>query len=366
MIMNLPSSCFAALAGLTVAAAALFAAPAPTVAATAAEQLYAELAKLPQAEREKRLVEGAAKENKFVVRPVFRGQGAREHNGIFQKRYPTAKLETLDQGNTEVGVELMIAEEKVGKHLTDSMGLNSPDLDQLTNRGLLAVYQTPVIENILPRYRGFLDPQNRWIPWNWIEHGATYNSNLLKPEDAPKSYMDFCDPKYKGQNSLDPGEPKWLAGVYLMMGEETFTKWLECIAKNEPVIQSGHTVRMELMLAGDHALSMDSFFYRGFDLNKKNPRRAPFAIDWDVPILAFSSVQGINKNTAQPYGSALFSDWLLSEENQKYLYSIYRGPLTIAHPMIKDDAEIFIYGPVKEDVLKKVSELYLAKIGRKK
>ena len=364
--MALPSSYSAAFAALAIAASAVLAATALARAATPAEQLYAELAKLPQAEREKRLVEGAQKEAKFVVRPVFRGANARDHHKIFQARYPNAKIETLDQGNTEVGVELMIAEEKAGRHLTDSMGLNSPDIEPLINRDLLAVYRTPVTDAILPRYRGFLDPQNRWVPWNWIEHGASYNTALMKAEDAPKSYMDFCDPKYKGQNSMEPSEPKWLAGIYLMMGEETFTKWIDCVSKNEPILQAGHTSRSTLMLAGDHAISMDSFFYRGFALNKENPRKAPFAIDWDVPILAFASIQTINKNTAQPYGAALFSDWVLSEESQKYLYSIYRGPLTIPHPMIKDDAQIFVYGPVKEEVLKRAAELWAVKVGRKK
>lgn len=364
--MNLSSCCSAALAGLAIAAGAFLTAPTPAIAASAVERLYADLAKLPAEERAQKILEGAQKENKFVMRPVFRGPNARDHNRIFEKRYPGVKLESLDQGNTEVGVELMIAEERAGRHLTDSIGLNSPDLESLTNRDLLAVYKTPATDAILPRYRGFLDEQNRWVPWNWIEHGVSYNTNLLKAEDTPKSYMDFCDPKYNDNASLDPGEPKWLAGHYLMMGEETFTKWLECLAKNKPVIQAGHTNRLELMLAGDRAIQIDNFLYRGYALNKENPRRAPFAIVWDVPILAFASVQAINKNTAQPYGVALFSDWVLSEESQKYLYSIYRGPLTIQHPLVPDDAQLFVYGPVREEVLKRVSEIWLAKIGRRK
>ena len=100
--MNPSSCCAATLAGLAIALGAVLGAPAPAVAATAAEELYAELAKLPPAEREKRLVEGAQKENKFVMRPVFRGPNARDHNKIFQTRYPTVKLDSLDQGMSVV------------------------------------------------------------------------------------------------------------------------------------------------------------------------------------------------------------------------------------------------------------------------
>jgi hypothetical protein len=30
---------------------------------------------------------------------------------------------------------------------------------------------------------------------------------------------------------------------------------LECIGRNDPIVQRGHTQRMELMLAGDHMTS---------------------------------------------------------------------------------------------------------------
>jgi len=103
-----------------------------------------------------------------------------------------------------------------------------------------------------PAAQGFLDKENRWLPWYWSEHGISYNTNLIPPDRAPKDWQDLCNPAYKGQVSFDPPETRFMVGLYILMGEEKFRGWLKCMGENQPIIQRGHTQRMNLMLAGDH------------------------------------------------------------------------------------------------------------------
>jgi iron(III) transport system substrate-binding protein len=333
-------------------------------AQTPAEKLYGELSKLKPDQREKRLEEGARKEGKLSFVHTWRGKLAKSHIAVFEKRYPYLKVEMSDLGSQDAA-ERFIAEERVGRHLTDALSLAVPDLAVILRQNISAKYSTPATGKILKQYQGFLDPENRWTPWYWSEHGISYNTNLISPDQAPKAWFDLCKPAFKGQISFDPAETRFLAGLYVMMGEEKTREWLKCIGENKPIIQTGHTQRMELMLTGDHAVQGDNYLYQGVEAKKKNPK-APFAIVYTAPILAFAGAMVINKNTTNPYASALLADWTLSDEGQKFITDVLRGPLAAKHPYLPDDVKVVTYNIVGEDITNRLHEAWNQYIGRVK
>ena len=326
---------------------AAFSAGASFAAEATPEQLYSTLAKLSEEQRDTRLEEGARKEGKLNFVHTWRGKNARDHARLFEKRYPFIKLDMGDLGSQDAA-ERFIAEETAGRHLTDILTLGVPDM---------AV--------ILKQYHGFIDKENRWVPWYWAEHGISYNTNLIKPDRAPKTWFDLCKPEFKGQASFDPSETRFLAGLYVMMGEEKTKEWLKCMGQNQPIVQTGHTQRMELMLTGDHALQGDNYFYTGMEAKKKDPK-APFAMVLTAPILSFAGGMIINKNTRNPYASALFVDWTLSQDSQNLINSILRGPLAVKHPFLPDDVKLVTYNIVSDDVTKRLHDAWGQYIGRGK
>ena len=336
-------------------------------AATGVETLYADLAKLPVEERMKKLIEGAAKEGSVTAAPAFRGKVGDGHVNLFKKRFPQLKVETTDM-NTEAVVERYIAEETAGKHLMDAIGVTTADINIVLRKELAAHYPTPATTAVLPRYRNFLDPENRWTPWYWSEHGISYNAALLNKEEVPKSYEDFCAPAFKGQVSYEPGETKWLVGMYLYFGEDKFNKWLDCVGKNQPVVMKGHDLRIQLMFSGDHIVQGDNFLYAGYSASQKNPKKAPFgmALSTEAPVMARAGVTSINPNTPHPYAAALWTDWHLSEESQKYIFGEFRGPLAIQHPFLGDDTPLFVFGVVPEEINAKVNDSWKKYVGSKR
>ena len=122
--------------------------------------------------------------------------------------------------------------------------------------------------------RAFIDPEKRWTPWYWSEHGISYNSSLVPKDKAPTSWNDLCNPFFKGSVSFDPAEDRYLAGLYAMLGEAGTEKLLKCIGENDPIIQRGHTQRIELMLAGDHMLQGDNYLYHGIVMQEEEPEGA--------------------------------------------------------------------------------------------
>jgi iron(III) transport system substrate-binding protein len=340
--------------GIALAAAA---------ASQSAESLYAELAKLKPGEREKRLQEGAAREGRLNFIHTFRGALARNHVRLFEKRYPNIKMEMADMGSQDAA-ERLIAEETARRHLTDILSLAVPDLPVILEQKLLARYPTPATRRIEKRLQGFLDQENRWMPYYWSEHGISYNTNLFPPEKAPKTWEDLCKPAYKGQVSFDPPETRFMVGLWTLMGEEKFKAWLKCVGENQPIIQRGHTQRMNLMLAGDHGIQGDNFLYAGVVEKRKDPK-TPFAIVLTAPVLSYAGVMVINKNAQHPHAAALYTDWTLSDESQKYIASELRGPLVGKHPYLPDDVKLVTYGYVSDEIGDRLHGYWSQYIGKK-
>lgn len=338
---------------VALVASAAFVLPPSVAAQTSPEQLYADLAKLPAAERQKRLEDGARREGRLTLIHTMRGNLSVDHLALFRKRYPFLNVSLEGDIGSQDAAERLYSEETAGRHLTDVINVALPDLTTLTVKNMIARYATPAVAAVLPPYRGFIDPDGRWTPWYWSEHGISYNSRLVPKDKTPTQWTDLCNPFFKGSVSFDPAEDRYLSGLYAIMGEEATEKLLRCIGDNNPIIQRGHTQRIELMLAGDHMVQGDNYLYHGISIQRKNPS-APYAIVYSAPVMGFAGVAAINRNTTRPHAAALWTDWALSEESQAYVASLLRGPVALKHPYLPESAKIVTYNDAPPDVAKRL------------
>jgi len=326
-----------ALACLPLAAASL-PRPAPAQELSPAEKIYADLAKLPPDERQEKLVEGARKEGKLILVHTWTTPLAKPWTDLFNKVYPFLNIDFNDMGSQDAA-ERFVDEETAGKHLTDLLSLAVYDMQSILDHNFAARYPTPATDAILPRYRGFLDPQNRWTPFYVSDMGITYNPRMIKPQDAPKDWFDLCKPVFKGNVSFDPATVRFLVGLDAMMGDAKMQQWLECIGKNDPIVQATMADRFQLMLAGDHIAQGQNYVYYCFAAKAKDPN-TPCAAVLNVPLIGLAGAMLINSNAQHPYAAALMADWSLSPGSQEYASKNFRGPLTIKHPYLPDDAQL--------------------------
>jgi iron(III) transport system substrate-binding protein len=346
-----------------VAATALLPLQAMTARAlTPAEQIYTDLARLAPEQRQARIVEGARREGKFRFVHSLRGDLARNHGLLFLKRYPFMTLEQDELGSQDAA-ERLVVEETTGRHITDAVVSETPDLTELLRRDIPARYVSPEIHRILKQYEYLIDPENRWFPFAVDEHGITYNTDLVRT--PPKTYEELCDSKFKGRTSFEPIETRFLEGMFAIFGRslQKLDAWIACIARNEPILQRGHTQRQQLMIAGDHAISPDQYMYDGIARKRRFPS-VPFAADFDAPVTITALNLVINKNTPYPYAAALFADWLVSDESQAYLSERLRGPITLKHPYFTSDVKLVSYGYEPADVIDRLQSIWIKHLGR--
>jgi ABC-type Fe3+ transport system substrate-binding protein len=357
----LPGALAAAVIAITAASGAT-----PAAAQSANEKLYAELAKLPEAERTQRLIEGARKEGQLNFIHGLRGRLGQNWMKIFQERYPTLKTEISEAGSQDIA-DRMVSEHIAGRPLTDAFSIASADGEAVIRHKVYEINPSPVVKKVDQKWSGFVDPDNRWIPYLWSEHAITYNPTMVKPEDAPKSWEGLCDERYRGQMSFDPGETRFMSGLLKILGSmEKLDKWLECIGKLEPIIMRGHTVRLNLMMAGDHAIAPDQYAYQGTLLNQKNPKKAPFQVAYSAPLMGYSLWMQVRSGTPHPYGAALICDWTLSLESQEYVSSEYRSPLVVKHPYLPDDATLVVYEYDSKETIDKMFDIWNKHMGGKR
>jgi iron(III) transport system substrate-binding protein len=232
--------------------------------------------------------------------------------------------------------------------------------------GILARFPTPATDKMLPQFKGLLDKHNRWIVYSWNEQGISYNTRMVKEADAPKDWFDLCKPQFKGEIGIEQ-RGRFLIFMHMMMGEEKLKEWLTCFGKNDPIIMRGATVRLELMLAGDHSVEGANSFYRGMEyIRSKGADKVPFKPVYSTPIMAQPSGCFINRMSPRPYTAALYCDMQLSDATQKYLFDQFRNPVTMPSPFMPTEAQLITVGPMAVDFVAKLHGYWQTSVGTKK
>ncbi|MGH7825802.1 MAG: ABC transporter substrate-binding protein [Candidatus Binatia bacterium] len=277
--------------------------------AASVEELYAGINKLPGKERQKRLEEGAKKEGRVVV---YSNQGLetiQEYANGFEKKYPFVKVESSRLQGAK-GLDRILLEHRVGKLPADVVGVDFDNIGELLKSGMHARYESPERKNFPNQ---FWDKQGRWHVVDYTLVVIAYNTNLVKPNEAPKSYADLLNPKWKNDISIDT-EPEQAVFVWLMeWGEEKTVEYMKALMRNGAVPRRGHTLQVQLLCSGETKIAVEVYPPRV--LQMKHEKGCPIAMVFPNPTPgSLGSHTGIAKSAKHPHAAALYIDFMLSED----------------------------------------------------
>ena len=295
-----------AISIILAVAAIGFAAPA---GAATAEGVLAGINKLPAKERQRRLEEGAKKEGNLVV---YSNQGVetiQEYADGFRKKYPFVKLETSRLQGAK-GLDRILLEHRVGKLTADVVGVDFDNIGELMKAGVHARYDSPEKKNFS---KEFWDKDGRWYVADYTLVVIAYNTDLVKAGEAPKSYEDLLNPKWKSDISIDT-EPEQLVFALMMeRGEAKTAEYLRALMRNGAVPRRGHTLQVQLLCSGETKIAAEVYPPRVMQM--KYEKKCPIAMVFPNPIPgSLGSHHGIVKNTRNPHAAALYMDFMLSED----------------------------------------------------
>jgi iron(III) transport system substrate-binding protein len=290
-----------------------------TSTALAATALFAEpvrAAAPPPTSVTPELIEAAKKEGKISYYSALELNVAERLGKAFEVKYPGISVRVERSGAERIFQR--IAQEQ-------SSGINAVDVANSTDpahyldwkgRDWLAPYLPDDVAKYFPADQ--FDPDGTYATsCGWIET-IGYNSNLVKPEDAPKSYADLLDPKWQGK--IVKGHPGYSGAIMtatFVLSRDLGWSYFESLAKQKVMqVQSAADPPKKLLL-GERAVMADGNDYNLLlAKDQGKPVEVVYATEGSPLIIVPS---GVFRNAPNPNAARLFQSFFFSAEGQQML-----------------------------------------------
>ena len=296
-----------------------------------AEDLWKSLEKLPATERERKLIEGAKKEGEMVWYTNSGIENATRYIQGFKKKYPAINA-NFWRSKTRQVTQRVVAEANAGKHLVDVIKPSTDLLPILLERNLIGKYDTPT-RAIYPAHA----KSPFYTNMNYAFRVFAFNPRKVGAKDAPKSWDDLLQPKWKNEILFDESSLEEVMAMLGAWGKDRTVNYLTKLTQQNLLIRIGRDTTTQMMMAGEANLAVTTYAY-----NNESLRAANAPVDWVaedlIPALIYPLT--LARNAPHPHAAALFYDYLISEEGQRLIAKEGR---VVAHPKVEP-----IYPRMKE------------------
>jgi iron(III) transport system substrate-binding protein len=160
-----------------------------------------------------------------------------------------------------------------------------------------------------------------------------YNTNLVKAEEAPKSFADLLDPKWTGKLvKAHPGYSGTIMTATFQIARDLGWDYLEKLSKQRVMqVQSSADPPKKLAL-GERAVMADGNEYNMFQLKEKgDPVEIVYPAEGTPLIIGPNAVM---KNAPNPNAAKLFQSFCYTPDCQQLLIDV--GGLRSVHPQTKE------------------------------
>ncbi|MDQ2763123.1 MAG: extracellular solute-binding protein, partial [Pseudomonadota bacterium] len=188
-----------------------------------------------------------------IVRPIV---------NAFEAKYPGIKVQASRASGNDNALKIM-NEARARRPLADIFD-STTALVPLREAGLITEFR-PVESARYPA--DAKDPAGYWTSPNVYYYTAAYNTNLVPAAEAPKTYDDLLDPKWKGKMAwtydlTGGGPPGFIHYILTIKGREKGMEYLRAFAKQEPaVIPAAQRVVLDKAISGEYPIALMTLSY---------------------------------------------------------------------------------------------------------
>jgi iron(III) transport system substrate-binding protein len=254
----------------------------------------------------------AEQEGALVVYTTDPEDGTAAMLSYFHKTFP--KIETnyirLQAGALYAKVN---SERQAGAHLVDAMQLS--DLGfvlDFQKRGGYVQYVSPEMAAYKPDYKS--QPEGFWTWGAVIMAGIAYNPKIVPPDEAPKSWADLTDPKWKGTVSVKVSNSGLQHETWYELKRIYGDDYWQKFALQEPRAFDSYVQQYDRAVNGQDKIIATAQYSGYLQFEAKG---APIAFVYPSDGLpAGPETWGIVSDGPHPEAGKLFMDWLLSVPGQ--------------------------------------------------
>ncbi len=284
----------------------------PAASAAQPPDAAARIVQYDRADREQFLIAGARKEGEVAVYTSLISDDLTALSAAFEKKYGV-KVKGWRAGSEKV-LQRAETEARANRHDADVIETNGPELEALYREQLLQPLKSPHLKDLMPQA---VRPHGHWVGTRINMFVHSYNTQLVKKEELPKSYADLAHPRWKGRLGIEAEDEDWFAMVIKELGEEAGLRTFREIAStNGFSVRKGHTLLAGLVASGEVPFAITTYSHGA---EKMKARGAP--VEWFAipPAIGRANGVAIVRRPAHPHAAALFADFVLSPEGQAIL-----------------------------------------------
>jgi iron(III) transport system substrate-binding protein len=233
----------------------------------------------------------------------------------FEAAYPGMQVQ-IERSGSERLFQRIGQEFASNIHAADV--INSSDASHFIpwkKNGLLAPFVPEDVARYFPE--SYRDPDGTFAVTRVYLSSIAYNTNLVKPEDAPRSFADLLDPKWAGKMVKGhPGYSGTIMTATFQMVRDLGWEYFEKLSKQRVMQVQSSTDPPKKLALGERAVMADGNDYNVVLLKEAGQPVEPVYPAEGAPTI--SGPTGIFASAPHPNAARLFQSWLHSRETQQF------------------------------------------------
>jgi iron(III) transport system substrate-binding protein len=248
----------------------------------------------------------------------------------FRAEYPGIDIEVERSGSERV-LQRINQEYQSSIHNVDVV--NSSDASHFLywkQQKWLAAHTPPDVKRFPAQYK---DPEGYYAAWRATLSVMGYNTKLIDAKDAPTSYADLLDPKWKGK--LVKAHPGYsgtaLTGTYAIVKALSWD-YLEKLSKQSVLQVQSTTATPKSIASGERVVMVDGNEYNMFiEIDAKSPVKIIYPKE-GTPFV--TSPVAIFAEAPHPNAARVLENFLFTAKIQQL--TVDQGGTRSMHPDVKD------------------------------
>jgi iron(III) transport system substrate-binding protein len=208
--------------------------------------------------------------------------------------------------------------------------------------------------------KSYYDPDALHVTTRILVSPLGYNTNLVKPEEAPKSFADLLDPKWAGK--LVKGHPAYsgtIMNATFQIARDLGWDYLEKLARQRVMQVQSATDAPKKISLGERAVMVDGAGYLVIRYKEEGQPVDLVYPEEGTPLAA--SPSAVFKAAPNPNAARLFQSWMHSREGQQMVVDVARQysahAQTVEKPGVRPLSQIKLMKEDPEGVEKGADEV---------
>ena len=275
----------------------------------------------------------------------------------FETLYPGIKANVV-RTTSQVAFQRVSQEIKAGAMQVDVLGTSDiGHFVSLKEKGFLEKYVPENATKLLGIYKDF-DPDGTFFVTSSGMIAIGYNTTRLTEGEAPRSWRELTDPKWKDKISLGhPGFSGYVGTWVVMMRKLYGWQFFEQLANNNPQVGRSINDTVTMLNAGERLVSAGPVGTTMASAQKGNPLAMIYPSDGAVLMFGPSAIM---KGVKHPNAARLFMEYLLGvEASQIWVDHFFESlrPEIAPAPGTKSAKDVKTIRPTVEEITKGIPEV---------